>query len=343
MTKIEKVIDYIKDNISCGKWKEGDKILSKYQLSEYLKVSPNTIQSAITKLIYEDVLETVNGSGTYIKKHNKPKKIIITANDAIFFYDISNFYRIVIYDIKEKLEKLGYNAIIHIEKSKKKPVLWSYNATIDDFNIPLDEIAGVISFSSSRNICDYFISNNIPLVSDFLSEYPYVFFDYNDFFQKAYDLIDKYIKSPILIIEYNHTDKRYDLTYSFHKNYNKEANYIIVEMNNKNKNITKQIDNELKKIDYIPNGILFTDDTLFSNTLPLFDKYKHIFKNTKIITHSNNDQSYPENYKICRINFLPEECSDANINLLLKLINKETILKPNYAFKGKIINEELLK
>lgn len=341
MTKIEKVINYIKENISSNKWKEGDKIFSKYQLSEYLDVSPNTVQTAITKLIYDNVLETINGSGTYVKKHNTT--IIISANESIFLFDMRDFYRKVIYDIREKLDKMGYNTIIDLEKNPKKNYLWYHNTTTSEINIPLNEIAGVISFNFSKNICEQFVSNNIPVVSNFLSEYPNVYFDYNSFFQTSYDLIEKYIKTTPLIIEYEKTDNKYDLSYSFYKNYNKEAKYIIVKISNKNKNITKQIDQALSKLDYIPEGIFFTDDTLFINTLPLFDKYSNIFKKAKILTHSNNNQSYPENYKICRINFVPEEYSDANINILLKLINKEILLKPNFSFQGKIIHEELLK
>lgn len=60
------VIEYIKKNIIDGKWTVGEKILSENQLSEKLGVSRASVRTAIRHFVGLDVLESIQGKGTYL-------------------------------------------------------------------------------------------------------------------------------------------------------------------------------------------------------------------------------------------------------------------------------------
>ncbi|WP_298579117.1 GntR family transcriptional regulator [uncultured Olegusella sp.] len=64
------VIDYLKDNISSGLWKESERIPSEIELTETLQVSRGSIKKAISHLVKEGLLEQIQGKGTYVKAHD---------------------------------------------------------------------------------------------------------------------------------------------------------------------------------------------------------------------------------------------------------------------------------
>ncbi|KEH91276.1 GntR family transcriptional regulator [Clostridium novyi] len=60
------VMDIIKKDIISGKLKKGDKLSSVRDLSEKLKVNPNTVQRAYKELERENLAYTQRGMGTFI-------------------------------------------------------------------------------------------------------------------------------------------------------------------------------------------------------------------------------------------------------------------------------------
>ena len=68
------IINLIKKNIVSGKIKGGEKLASVRDLSEELKVNPNTIQRAYQELEREDLVYTQRGMGTYITEDEKAIK-----------------------------------------------------------------------------------------------------------------------------------------------------------------------------------------------------------------------------------------------------------------------------
>lgn len=61
------VQNYIKDKIECGVLKTGDKIPSENELAQLFNCSRATINSAITRLSLEGVVERIKGKGTFVK------------------------------------------------------------------------------------------------------------------------------------------------------------------------------------------------------------------------------------------------------------------------------------
>jgi len=64
------VYDAICDNIKKKKWLQGDKIWTEQELSKQLNVSRIAVRQAIDKLVAISVLRKVQGSGTYVEKHD---------------------------------------------------------------------------------------------------------------------------------------------------------------------------------------------------------------------------------------------------------------------------------
>ena len=120
-------------------------------------------------------------------------------------------------------------------------------------------------------------------------------------------------------------------------------NYLHIPLSNKNNIITKSIEKHIKSLNTSPDCIVFLDNTLYINALPLFPKYEKIFKNAKIIIHSNNDEVFPQEYKICTLTYKTEDFINTGMDLLLKLIKKECLIRTSYDIKCTIINEEILK
>ena len=66
--KYESVADQILDQIRQGRWKEGDKLPSEGQLMDEFGVSRVTLREALKRLAATEVVEIVQGDGTYVKR-----------------------------------------------------------------------------------------------------------------------------------------------------------------------------------------------------------------------------------------------------------------------------------
>ena len=336
----DEIINYILDQIKNGKWKEGDKIFSKYQFALYLNVSECTAQKAVHELIAKNVLESKRGSGVYVKK--RKNKIIITYSENILLFELSKYHRDLINYLNIKLSDLGFEVILHQEKPiKKLNTVHTKPLLQQDFN--LDEIAGVISDLGNEEIHDYFNKHNIPVITTGETKYPSVYRDFFSFYTTMYALTKAHLGEKVVFFEYIYTNDYKDYMTDFYKNLMDIYDFCLIKISNKNKKITEQIDKYLSNLDYVPTGLVFIDNTIYNNALPLFEKYSNIFKNTKILTHSNNEEFYPEGYKICKLQYNLKDTGDSIINILEHLINKDFLLSYSVPINGEIINEDLIR
>lgn len=345
MNKKKIIIKYILEQISLGRWKPGDKILTKYQLSQYFGVNPNTAQSAVHELIIKGILTSKNGAGVYVTE--KPKYIIITTNENFFVRQIANFNQRIISYLKTEIKNMGYEPYINLEKSDKDFSYWyTYPIVSLSSDFKMSDIAGVFSLFGNSKTCEYFTNNDIPVVTLHRSQFPSVTLDWAYFFSKTCGLL-KYMGDNIVFFEYTSYDAVKDsrtVEYEYFEKY-LYGRYVFnhIDISDTNREVTKNIEKYLKDMKTVPDGIVFADNTLYQNALPLFDKYEHIFGRTKIITHSNSEETYPEGYKICRLAFKLEDFGRPAIEMMKKLTDKQRLLKTVHLVSCEIVNEKIIK
>lgn len=68
------VMDSIKKEIASGILKNGDKLLSVRDMSQKIKVNPNTIQRAYNELEREEIAYTQRGMGTFVTRDSQKIK-----------------------------------------------------------------------------------------------------------------------------------------------------------------------------------------------------------------------------------------------------------------------------
>lgn len=68
------VMDSIKKEIASGILKNGDKLLSVRDMSQKIKVNPNTIQRAYNELEREEIVYTQRGMGTFVTQDSQKIK-----------------------------------------------------------------------------------------------------------------------------------------------------------------------------------------------------------------------------------------------------------------------------
>ncbi|MBQ7256414.1 MAG: winged helix-turn-helix transcriptional regulator [Abditibacteriota bacterium] len=350
MTKQEKVINFIKKQIEEGKYKPGKRILSEEDLAYYLKVSRITVRGALNVLEKENIVERLPRSGTYVKGNSR-KHIIISTNEIFLLSEISSFQKQIINLLNIKIEENGFIPFLHMEKSKKKD-RYGFTEDIDISNtlhVPLEEIAGLISLNGNQDAYNSFKENNIPiiLISDtYGNKYPTIIHDNEFYYSTINNLITKNNFKDVVFLRYEVHDFIIELESLIHyamNNYYKNNYYLIdIPISIKKSDIINKIDTELKKIKKAPDCVVFLDNTLYINTLPLLSKYSKIFEKTKIITQSNNDEVYPAGYKICRLAYKPEDFVEKGSEVLFKLIKGVYPIQVSHNIRCEIIDEEAL-
>ena len=131
--------------------------------------------------------------------------------------------------------------------------------------------------------------------------------------------------------------------YAMDRYFNDKYTFVDIPLSQKNNIITNSIEKHIKNIKKAPDAIVFLDNTLYMNFVPLFPKYDNILKDTKIITHSNSIEVFPHDYKICRLAYNIDDFVKTGMSLLLKLIKKECPIRTSYDIRCKILDEEIVK
>lgn len=352
MDKKNSIKEYIKNKIKENYYRPGDKILSKAQIKEYFKVSGNTAQTALSELIIEGVLEGKRGSGTYVKNKSKNKYVLISTQEENLTNDKKINNKNVINLLQKKLQDAGYISYINLEKNFNSYPYWQSHPTIpEEYLNNTDDICLFISFSGHNKLCKHFANHNIPVLcysSDLRQPYPGVFIDFTEFYYKLINLFFKYIKSNNIYIfgylyQYCSENKLNDF-FDFAEEYlDYKYSLFNIDISEKNNIITEYIRNILANAEQLPECIVFLDDTIYKNALPLFSAYDYIFKNTKIITHSNGNEFFPPDFKICRIEYNPEKFAEGLFDLAVNYISEKPPLATRINITPKIINEYKLK
>ena len=342
MNKKDIVIKYIEENINNGKWKVASNIFSENQLIDYLGVSRVTIRLAINELCNKGVLETRQGSGTYIKGQytNPGKYIIILTSIGAVTGDTNYIYRYFIDLLEKYIKSLGYSPIAYVGNP--------------DINIEeglaskLNDIGGIIFLYGLQKDLDVLNMLNIPIISSlgaFSNFCPGVLLDYTDLIYKTDYLLKKYNYKEVIIFKINQNNKKHvkeNLVWlamdSFFSNYH-VVNMPISYDHNMKVDIFKSTISKIKKS---PDCIVFMDDTIYLTASPYFQKYHNILKDTKIITHSSGNLETTDVYKICKIEFNLDKVAKETVNLIDKRINKINFNEYNIYIKPKVINEENL-
>ena len=81
MTKKEIVAEFIKKLIIKGTLKQGDKIPSETEIMKTLNVSRFTAREGIDTLRKENIIETIPGSGSFVKNNSLNKKYILIVSE----------------------------------------------------------------------------------------------------------------------------------------------------------------------------------------------------------------------------------------------------------------------
>lgn len=334
MNKTQIVADYIKNKINMNILGPGDKIYTEKELMKELNLSHTTVRAGLKMLSDEKIIYTVQGSGSYVTESVKDTVLILVAEFSVF-NNINNFYIQLIDNLKSLIEKENLKANLLMDKK---------NAGFS-MNINYEKIAGVICISNSSTDLYEFEKRNIPIVAmpPKFHKYPNVRMGIMNLYNQIFDLHKKYSLKNNIVLFYKFSHDIFDKKNEFDPFEYIRANYSVFEIQyNTNHNIIKnRLRNYFDSINEIPDSITFLDNTIYITAQELFNEYSHIFKNTKIITHSNKTEIFPEDYKICRLEISINQVSDSICDILFKMIRGECVLCPNKIIQPVIVNEEI--
>jgi GntR family transcriptional regulator, histidine utilization repressor len=72
----QRIKDYLLGEIQDGQWKEGDAIPSELMLARQFGVSRMTVNRAVRELTSEQILNRIQGSGTYVAQHKYQSTLV---------------------------------------------------------------------------------------------------------------------------------------------------------------------------------------------------------------------------------------------------------------------------
>ena len=341
MKKKEIVTEYIKSLIKKNNLKEGDKIPSEPEIMKTLNVSRFTVREGINTLQKENLIETLHGSGSYIKNITHEKKYILIVSDDICITGTAReSYRFILNELKNRINELGYIPYYYIDREK--------GDILKEIPKIISETLGVISVHGTERTLEKLYSFDIPIVSALYAtarEYSSVMPNYTLIFNILINIINKHKLKKLLIFSINHTIHRIEkdnfIMYAMDA-YFKKYDFVSVSFSENLPSAISSFRNKMSSLKYIPDAVIFLDDTIFNNVFPTFKDYDNILTKTKIITHSSGyRQDWGNSYNICRLEFDLKDMAQKTISLLLKKINKEQINKPNIYINPKIINEKI--
>lgn len=340
MNKKETVINYIKNQIN-NVWDSGFPIPSNKKLAELLNVSEITVRGAVSVLKEENILYTIRGSGTFIKEHIKSenRKILILLN----YYsklDVHKTLNILLEKTKDELNKNNLDYCIYIDYDSKD---------IKEIFRNEKNIIGCISLAGLPHTLEKIIKYRIPIIETYSAMPTYfaaVIYDYINMNNMIFNLIKTYKLKDLLVFScfssVYQIDPEHKLMYGIKEAYKKyNLNYVSQYQDKKiQQRIFKSAMRKLKKV---PDAIVFLDENIYKNFMPLFPKYDSILKQTKIITHTSGFMEINQNYPTCQMCFDQDKTAEETVRLLLKLINKEYTDKYIVTIPPVIKNKEIFE
>ncbi|MBQ7256706.1 MAG: hypothetical protein IJS60_03320 [Abditibacteriota bacterium] len=325
----EYIDNFIKHNV------KGTKLPSETSIANELNVPKSLVRSSIFYYRQKGFIKTKNGAGSYISLSQSNKYILLSFEDELLDGTVGS-------GKKAFLDSLYSLA----SKSSFIPYIYNfYENNIDKLPIPLSQIAGNISIFNEGN---YFrsLSGDIPNVNigDFISQSYIVYLDYPQLYSYIFDIINKYnFKNPLfftMIYNIKQNLNRSFITNSMNRYIEKKYRLKYVQSTTNMKNASKIVDEAFANLDFIPDLFVFLDDVIYKGAIDIINNDKKRYRNSKIITLSNEDMTFPDN--VCQITFDPPSVAEKAFDLLYKLINKEYISEPIIYIDPILINEEIL-
>lgn len=156
--------ELLREDIKSGKWKPGDRLPGEYELSEHYKVSRNTMRKAIKVLAMEGLLESNQGSGTFLAdKHGLLRQKCHIA--AIVLPRLDDNHRGFVKELENCLTLNGCSlevAVTHGDWVAERTALLDLMARCVDgiFFIPCASGLGGIN----GDVCEELIDIGIPVI-----------------------------------------------------------------------------------------------------------------------------------------------------------------------------------
>ena len=121
--------DYLLKEIQSGTWKEGDPIPSEAMLAEQFSVSRMTVNRAVRELSSEQILNRIQGSGTYVAQQKYQATLVEIKSIAEEIRARGHVHRSELHELKEKTageqlaqafqvqpgDRLFHSVIVHFE------------------------------------------------------------------------------------------------------------------------------------------------------------------------------------------------------------------------------------
>ncbi len=135
-TIVEQVMSRIKELISSGKYKPGDKIPTELELSEIFGVGRSSIREAVKIFNYLGVLKSQTAKGTYVQERSKISKEALTWSLLLGNDDIEEMI-----DLRGAIEMWAMIKLYEGIKSREAEALKTINE-LDTILISMFEAAG---------------------------------------------------------------------------------------------------------------------------------------------------------------------------------------------------------
>lgn len=123
MTKYEYVIQQLKERLKNGTYKEGDRLPTENELAGQFGVSRHTVRQALGKLENENLIESIRGSGTFVRRR-LPKRNTTMRVAVIIRYIDDYIYPAILKGIQRELAKKNYTMLLyatdnHVDRERK--------------------------------------------------------------------------------------------------------------------------------------------------------------------------------------------------------------------------------
>lgn len=168
--KYVQLAEWIKEKISEEGLESGEKFYTEHSISQMYGVSRQTVRQAINLLVSEQILESKQGSGTYISTPMNSKKISTKTIGVIITYFDEYIFPSIINGIESVISSRGYNMQLASTRNDAENEARSLRAMLD---------AGVDAFiieptrsalpNGNKHLYDEISKKNIPLI--FLNSY----------------------------------------------------------------------------------------------------------------------------------------------------------------------------
>lgn len=123
MTKYEFLAKQLKERIETGVYRKGERLPTENELAKSYDISRHTVRQALVKLEFEGLIESIRGSGTFVKDTIPGKKS--TMRIAVIVRQINDYiYPEILNGLQNEIYKNGYTMLLystdnHVDKERR--------------------------------------------------------------------------------------------------------------------------------------------------------------------------------------------------------------------------------